>query len=148
MSPTFESVRSDLERHALTMSAILKSILGGQLKLREHGRLLCAVVIEQNASGGKIGWGTTNPYCSYRSSDRGRIVPDLHYTSSFIVEDGGARLQICKREVPLALLNLPCSLLERIISMVVHPLEGVRIDLDKETKFNCGMIHVNRDIYR
>lgn len=32
--------------------------------------------------------------------------------------------------------------------MVVHPVAGVSIDLDKETKFNCGILHTNREIYR
>jgi hypothetical protein len=52
-----------------------------------------------------------------------------------------------KREKALTLFDLPQPILEDIISRVVRPTEGFVIDLNKDTKFNCGIIHVNKDIY-
>ncbi|KAL1795359.1 hypothetical protein ACET3X_007175 [Alternaria dauci] len=131
------------------ITAVFKSILGGQLQLRKYGQLLRAIAINRDASGGEISWGTTSPCCSESSPGRfGPIFPDRHYMSSFVAEDGGARLQMRKRETALNLLNLPPRILERIIALVVRPAEGFLIDLDRDTKFKCGIVHVNKDLYR
>ncbi|CAN9294583.1 unnamed protein product [Alternaria alternata] len=136
---------------APSMSTILNSILGGQLELRKYGRLLYAVTIYGDASGGEINWGTTNGCCNppdmMLRSCLPAIFPDPHHVSSFIAEDDGARLRVRKREKAMTLFDLPQPILEDIISRVVRPTEGFVIDLDKDTKFNCGIIHVNKDIY-
>jgi hypothetical protein len=75
------------------------------------------------------------------------IFSDPHHVSSFIAEDDGARLRARKREKALTLFDLPQPILEDTISRVVRPTEGFVIDLDKDTKFNCGIIRVNKDIY-
>ncbi|CAN9202958.1 unnamed protein product [Alternaria alternata] len=142
---------ADLNFNAPSMSAILKSILGGQLELRKYGRLLYAVNIYGDASGGEINWGTTNVCCDLPGlmmrSSLPDIFPDPHHVSSFIAEDDGARLRVRKQEKALTLLDLPQPILRDIISRVVRPTEGFVIDLNKDTKFNCGIIHVNKDIY-
>ncbi|KAH6853022.1 hypothetical protein BKA58DRAFT_66551 [Alternaria rosae] len=53
-----------------------------------------------------------------------------------------------EREKPLNLLDFPYPLLDRILDMVVHPGEGHRVNLDNDKKINCGLIHVNRELYR
>ncbi|CAN9313156.1 unnamed protein product [Alternaria sp. RS040] len=142
---------TDLDLNAPSMSAILKSILGGQLELRKYGRLLYAVTIYADGSGGEINWGTTNLCCDPPDMMIRELLPDIipdpHQISWFTAEDGGARLRVHKREKALALLDLPQPILRDIISRVVRPTEGFVIDLDKDTKFNCGIIHVNKDIY-
>lgn len=130
------------------ISAIIHSILGGQLRLREHGRLLCAVSLNRDGSGGKIIWGTTNPSNTDWSFERGKIGPDYNYTTAFIAEDGGARLEMCKREKPLTLLDLPQSLLKFIFRKVICPHEGHRIDLCKDKKIDSGIIYVNWALHR
>ncbi|OWY52011.1 hypothetical protein AALT_g9855 [Alternaria alternata] len=136
---------------APSMSTILKSILGGQLELRKYGRLLYAVTIYGDASGGEINWGTTNVCCNPPDMMLRCCLPNIfsdpHHVSSFIAEDDGARLRARKREKALTLFDLPQPILEDIISRVVRPTEGFVIDLDKDTKFNCGIIRVNKDIY-
>jgi hypothetical protein len=133
------------------MSAIFKSILGGQLGLRKYGRLLYAVTICGDGSGGEISWGTTKLCCDPPNMMIRELLPDIipdpHHISSFTAEDGGAQLRVHKREKALTLLDLPQPILRDIIRRVVHPIEGFVIDLDKDTKFNCGVIHVNKDIY-
>ncbi|KAF7671064.1 hypothetical protein GT037_010845 [Alternaria burnsii] len=142
---------TDLNLNAPSTSAIFKSILGGQLELRKYGRLLYAVTIYGDSSGGEISWGTTNLCCDPPDMMIREllpdIVPDLHHISWFTTEDGGARLRVHKREKALALLDLPQPIFRDIIIRVVRPTEGFVIDLDKDTEFNCGIIHVNKDIY-
>ncbi|RYN79338.1 hypothetical protein AA0120_g10734 [Alternaria tenuissima] len=142
---------TDLDLNAPSMSAIFKSILGGQLGLRKYGRLLYAVTICGDGSGGEISWGTTKLCCDPPNMMIREllpdIIPDLHHISSFTAKDGGARLRVHKREKALTLLDLPQPILRDIIRRIVHPIEGFVIHLDKDTKFNCGIIHVNKDIY-
>ncbi|KAH8623504.1 hypothetical protein IG631_21983 [Alternaria alternata] len=140
-----------LKFDAPSMSTILNSILGGQLELRKYGRLLYAVTIYGDASGGEISWGTTNVCCDppdlMMRSSLPDIFPDPHHVSSFIAEDNGARLRLRKQDKAPTLLDLPQPILRDIISRVVRPTEGFVIDLNKDTKFNCAIIHVNKDIY-
>ncbi|KAI4640460.1 hypothetical protein J4E93_008666 [Alternaria ventricosa] len=130
------------------MSAMLRSILEGQLRLREQDRLLGAVSLYRDGSGGKISWGISNPNLDGWSFERGRVASDHYYTSTFIAEDGGARLEVSKREKPLALLDLPKPLCDYIFNMVVHPRESHRIDLGTHTKIDCGLINVNWEVHR
>ncbi|KAI4920875.1 hypothetical protein J4E85_008990 [Alternaria conjuncta] len=82
------------------------------------------------------------------SPTRGQICADMYLVSSFIAKDGGHRLEMGKREKPLNLLDFPRPLLDRILNMVVHPSEGYRVNLGKDNKINCGLIHVNRKIHK
>jgi len=130
------------------MSAILRSILEGQLRSREQDRLLGAVSLYRDGSGGKISWGITNPNLDGWSFERGRIASDHYYTSTCIAKDGGARLEMSKREKPLALLDLPKPLHDYVFDMVVHLREGHRIDLGTHTKIDCGLINVSWEVHR
>ncbi|KAI4647372.1 uncharacterized protein J4E79_010230 [Alternaria viburni] len=139
---------SGLACNAPAMSAMVRSILEGQLRLRTYGRLLCVVALDRNGAGGIVGWGTTNPISSDASPTRGQICADMYFVSSFIAKDGGHRLEMGKREKPLNLLDFPRPLLDRILNMVVHPSEGYRVNLGKDNKINCGLIHVNRKLHK
>lgn len=131
-----------MDCNAKAITAILRSILGGQLDLRKYGQLLYGIGINLDGSGGKVLWSTTNP-CYVNEWSVERFSSDSHFTSSFIAEESGSRLEMNEREKPLALLDFPQHLLKRIMDMVVHPAEGFRIDLDKDTKFDCGLIRVS-----
>ncbi|KAI4943569.1 hypothetical protein J4E91_009206 [Alternaria rosae] len=130
------------------MSVVIRSILGGQLRLRTYGRLLCEVALYRNGSGGIVNRGTTNPVLSDASFIRGQIGADKYFVSNFIAKDGGNRLEMGEREKPLNLLDFPYPLLDRILDMVVHPGEIHRLNLDNDKKINCGLIYVNRELYR
>lgn len=102
---------TDLDLNAPSMSAIFKSILGGQLGLRKYGRLLYAVTICGDGFGGEIRWGTAKLCCDPPNMMIRELLPDIipdpHHISSFTAEDGGARLRVHKREKALTLRDLP-----------------------------------------
>ncbi|KAI4916101.1 hypothetical protein J4E90_004547 [Alternaria incomplexa] len=130
------------------MTAIFQSICQGQLGLRRYGQQLRAVASKRDGSGGILSWGTT-PATSrpYRCPSRFQANPD--YLTDFITEDNGSRLKlVTQRSTPLTLLTLPESIQDRIYSMVVHPTECTPIDLNHDKKFKCGLVHVNRRLYR
>ncbi|KAI4640461.1 hypothetical protein J4E93_008667 [Alternaria ventricosa] len=130
------------------MTVVFQSICQGQLQLQRYGQHLRAVALKRDGSGGVLCWGTTQPPPGpyYGPTRRFQANPD--YLTDFIAEDNGSRLKlVTKRSTPLTLLTLPESLQQRIYSMVVHPVEGTSIDLDHDTKFRCGLVHVNRHFY-
>ena len=134
--------------NAPAMSAMFRSLLEGQLRLREQDRLMGAVSLNRDGSGGAISWGISHFIGRVWSHGSGRIASDDHYTSRFIAEDGGARFRMIKREKPLALLDLPRPLYEHIFEMIVRPGEGHKIDLSKDKKTDCGLIDVSWKIGR
>ncbi|KAI4920876.1 hypothetical protein J4E85_008991 [Alternaria conjuncta] len=136
-----------VQYHASSLTAVMRSILQGQLKLRQYGRLVAAVGIRRDASGGIINWGTTNYDLRGGHPQRIRVLPGPEHMSTFVAEDDGSRLKLVSSN-QANLLALPGRLRERIFNMVVTPVEGISIDLDKETKFNCGLLHTNQEIYQ
>ena len=130
------------------MTAVFQSICQGQLQLKRYGEQLRAVALKRDGSGGILSWGTTQHppgpyYCARR---RFQANPD--YLTDFIAEESGSRLKlVTQRSTALTLFTLPKSIQERIYSMAVHPTEGTGIDLDNDTKFRCGLVHVNRHFY-
>jgi hypothetical protein len=128
------------------MNAVLRSILHGQLRLREYGPLLSAIGMRCDGSAEMINWGARQRDRSHFTPQPVHIVADPDYTVAFTVEDSGTRLQLTARAKP-HLLNLPHALRARIFELVVSLVEGTHVNLDKDTKFSCGLIHVNRDIY-
>jgi hypothetical protein len=127
------------------MTALLRPILQGQLRIRAQRRLLSGVSIRRDGSSGRIIWGTLqrlwNP--SPRQFD---LVPDQYYTFTCAVEDRATQLQLTDLVRP-HLLNLPKVIRERIFELVLRPSEGTHINLNSQAEFSCGLLYVNRDTY-
>ena len=130
------------------MTAIFQSICQGQLELRRYGEQLRAVALKRYGSGGILSWGTTQPPLGPYIHRKRRFQANPDYLTDFIAEENGSRLKlVTQRSTPLTLFTLPESIQERIYSMVIQPIEGTPIDLDIDTKFRCGLDHVNRHFY-
>jgi hypothetical protein len=99
-----------------------------------------------DGSAGMISWGIRQRDRHCFTPQPVRIVADPDYTAAFTVEDSGTRLLLEARAKP-HLLNLPHALRARIFELVVSPVEGTHVNLDKDTKVSCGLIHVNRHLY-
>jgi hypothetical protein len=80
----------DLECNFSAMSALFRSILRGQLRLREQRRLLSGVGIKCDGSGGTIVWGTLHRESPDSSPSTFYLVADHYYDSTFTLEDRGA----------------------------------------------------------
>ncbi|KAI4923741.1 uncharacterized protein J4E92_007715 [Alternaria infectoria] len=132
--------------HASSITTIMRSILQGQLKLRQYGRLVAAVGLKRDGTGGMINWGTTN--YDYRGAHPQlvRILPGPEHMSSFVAEDDGSRLELVKSN-EASLLGIPKRIRRTIFDAIINPDDGIAIDLDKETKFNCGLLHTNKEIF-
>ncbi|KAI4640459.1 hypothetical protein J4E93_008665 [Alternaria ventricosa] len=132
--------------HASSITTIIRSILQGQLKLRQYGRLVAAVGLKRDGTGGMINWGTTN--YDYRGArpQLVRILPGSEHMSTFVAEDDGSRLELVKSN-HASLLGIPKRIRRLIFDAIINPVDGIAIDLDKETKFNCGLLHTNQEIF-
>ena len=136
-----------VQYHASSLTAVMRSILQGQLKLRQYGKLVAAVGIRRDASGGIINWGTTNYDLRGGHPQRVRILPGPEYMSTFVAEQDGSRIELVSSNQAY-LLGLPERIRERIFDMFITPVEGISIDVNEETKFNCGLLHTNQEIYQ
>ncbi|KAI4610445.1 hypothetical protein J4E80_008209 [Alternaria sp. BMP 0032] len=133
--------------HASSITTIMRSILQGQLKLRQYGRLVAAVGLKRDGTGGMINWGTTN--YDYRGPARRqlvRILPGPEHMSTFVAGGDGSRLELVKSN-HASLLGIPKRIRRLIFDAIINPVDGIAIDLDKETKFNCGLLHTNQEIF-
>ncbi|KAI4916102.1 hypothetical protein J4E90_004548 [Alternaria incomplexa] len=117
----------------------------GQLKLRQYGRLVAAVGLKRDGSGGMINWGTTN--YDYRGAHPQlvRILPGPEHMSAFVAEGSGSRLELVKSN-QASLLGIPKRIRRLIFDTIINSVDSIAIDLDKETKFNCGLLHTNQEI--
>ncbi|KAI4706644.1 hypothetical protein J4E89_008711 [Alternaria sp. Ai002NY15] len=132
--------------HASSITTIMRSILQGQLKLRQYGRLVAAVGIKRDGSGGMINWGTTN--YDYRGAHPQlvRILPGPEHMSAFMAEDDGSRLELVKSN-QATLLGIPKRIRRLIFDTIINPVDSIAINIDEETKFNCGLLYTNQEIF-
>ncbi|KAG9187992.1 hypothetical protein G6011_01915 [Alternaria panax] len=145
--PSEKSHYEVLRCNSSAMSAVMRHICQGQLQLRQYEKLPGAIGLNRDGSGGMISWPTTN--YDWRGTSREvrpklvAVLPDPDCMSDFVTTDDGSRLKLMKPNNRASLLGLPYRILGRILGMVLSPVEGTHIDLNKDTKFNCGFIHVN-----
>ena len=132
--------------HASSITTIMRSILQGQLKLRQYGRLVAAVGLKRDGTGGMINWGTTN--YDYRGAHPQlvRILPGSEHMSTFVAEGDGSRLELVKSN-QASLLGVPERIRRLIFDAIINPVDSIAINLDEETKFNCGLLHTNQEIF-
>jgi hypothetical protein len=126
--------------NAPAMTLIMRSLLGGQLKIKAYRNLACAVIINYDGSGGGI---ILNRVAHYKDQ---RFEPDKDQNHSFIAEDGGRRL-VLVQPTPRTLLSLPEDILWNIVREETHNPKEVCLDLDLDTKLPFGFPHVNKHMY-
>jgi hypothetical protein len=127
------------------ITRVLRTLLNGQLRLREHGSLVCAVAIRHDGSGGLISWGlATSSYVQLQGGPR--FSPNNDYIVSFLAKDSGRRLDLVEQAHHRTLLGLPWNALGKIHREVTED-ELSFVDLDKDTCLKGGLTRVNRGMY-
>ena len=132
--------------HASSITTIMRSILQGQLNLRQYRRLVAAVGLKRDGTGGMINWGTTN--YDYRGAHPQlvRILPGPEHMSTFVAEGDGSRLELVKSN-QACLLGMSKRIRRLIFDTIINPVDSIAINLNEETKFNCGLLHTNQEIF-
>jgi hypothetical protein len=138
----------------VTVNETMRSFLRGQLICKQHIKLISAVTIKATGSGGMIGWskvrkpGDRIRGCRHRDNMKPRSYPDPDMVVNFESTDGGKQLKLITKTGRLSLQGLPNHLRSRIFEAVFRPLDGFVINVDQTTKFDIGLFHVNKEIYK
>ena len=124
-----------------TITAVIRSLLEGQLMLKASRSQVWAVAIDYDGRGGSFGLKAAQN--GWKDSP---MVPDHDQQHSFVAVDDGRRLSLTRPKPTL--LGLHGHVLYKIISEAAsHPKE-VRIDLDVDSKLPLGLGHINREFHK
>ena len=125
-----------------TMTKVVQSLLKGDLGAKRYSRLLRSVGLTRAGSGGIFFWDSLdrwhekNPHTEHCSS----------LQQPFGEADNGGQLRLLPSP-KLKLFDLPDPVLERIFDLVL-PNCGIKVlDVDNDTNFHDGLIHMDRWLY-
>jgi hypothetical protein len=127
---------------AAPLTEVLQSLIPGELGIRVYGRLASGVGINRDGSGGRIRWGTLES----QHGGGALVYSTDEYDTAFFALDGGKHLKMVARPIAKTVLELSASLRDRVLEYTVLPPEGVVIDLETMTKFDCGLIYSNKEL--
>ena len=124
------------------MTRVIRSILSGQLCLRQYGPQVTAVAVKHDGSGGSINWAGSKAYIR---NTKLQLLPGPD-SVDFIATNDGRQLCLGKTERQRNLLTLPEEI-RRTIAILVLYNENMVLDLDHETSLKQGFADVNRNLY-
>lgn len=122
------------------MTRVVRSILSGQLSLRQCGPQMTAVAVKYDGSGGSINWASSKAYIRHAKL---RLLPGPD-SVNFTATNDGRQLCLGKTERQRNLLALPEDILFTIAILAMYN-ENMVLDLDHDTSLKQGFAHVNQD---
>jgi hypothetical protein len=125
------------------MTRVVRSILSGQLVLRQYGPQMTAVAVRYDGSGGAVNWASSRIYIR-GSKLQLRPGPD---SVDFTAANDGQQLCLEKPSRPRTLLSLPEEVFNTIAELVMRN-DNVILNLNKDTSLTQGFAHINKRLYR
>ncbi|KAH6220193.1 hypothetical protein HBI43_106120 [Parastagonospora nodorum] len=125
------------------MTRVVRSILSGQLGLRQYGPQMTAVAVRYDGSGGAVNWASSEAYIRDPKLQL-RPGPD---SVDFTAANDGQQLCLEKPSRPRTLLSLPEEVFNTIAELVMRN-DDMILDLNKDTSLTQGFAHVNKKLYR
>lgn len=137
---------TDVVCNTSAITRILSTLIRDQLGLRRYGRLLGGIGIKRAGSGGAVNWTKIPAHKEDHTQSYPYTREYRYYQSIFVAADGGRRLDFIPATKP-SLSILPEDLRARIFRHAITPDRPVIIDVGKQSGFELGLQHVNKEMY-